>query len=60
MKTETYAKFQAFQCHLFNSVDEKYPVEELFGNELFQQMANTAFEIFVKYEKSDEKDLASL
>ena len=50
MTPEKYKKFQEFQNKLFFFCDAEFPNEEMFGSVLFQQMANTACEIFEKFE----------
>ena len=51
MSKEQYQKFQQFQAAMWTFVDSKFPADEKFGNELFQQMTNTGFEVFLKYDQ---------
>lgn len=50
MNPESYKTYQEFQKLFFHFMSDNGPVEEVFWNELFQQMLNTAFEVFKKHE----------
>jgi|GEM_PF-3758193 len=50
MTTQQYNKIQDFQKRIFDLVDSYQSTDTVFGNELFQRMADAAFDVFENHD----------